>query len=277
MSRFKNPHLDNKPLPIKEIEPVSGTVTFDDGTDAGTSGTKLDCDGYGYDFVNRVCVAPGFQTKFKPTQTIAGGNNYAKGNNITINGSKNQVIASNVKVNGTGHFVSEDYTNVFGNNGSAIRYGEYVHAQTPHPQTVEFGERARAQRSVLIFQGRTTDNTETEIYLGGVDGKRFVVDEGFEGVICFESRVVCKRIDSSSTAAMGKFQHATFRVTGGVLDRLGINNKTNHNNGISGWTNDFTAVSDTPDYIKATVTGQSSATIDWTIICYVNEIRTTKI
>ena len=278
MPRFKLTNTDVTILDVKEIDPNTGVVTFDDGTDSGVSGTKLDCDAFGYDFVNNQCIAPGYEAtkRHTPTQVIVGGGNFAKGNNINIQGSKNTVNANNVRVVGTGHEVSEDYTHIIGNSGSAIRYGEFVHAETPYEQTVAVGNPGRAQRSVLIYQGRTTDNTETEIFLGGIDGKRFIVDENKECVICFESRVVAKRVDSSSTAAMGKFQHGTFRVTGGALDRLGLSNKTNHNDGISGWTNDFVAVNDADlgDHIKATVTGQSSCTIDWTIIVYVNEIRT---
>tara|TARA_R110002012_G_scaffold91880_1_gene223224 strand:+ start:1297 stop:2043 length:747 start_codon:yes stop_codon:yes gene_type:complete len=232
-------------------------VKFLDANGAEVDGTAEDCRAVGGKFKNRVCVLPAtaqVQPSFTANNMSAGqGNNIQLAQNCNVSGNYNEVFGA-------------DFATVQGYNSKAIRYGEFVHG---------FSDKlARAQRSVLIFQGRTTNNTETEIYLGGVDGKRFIVDELHEGVICFESRVVCKRIDSSSTAAMGKFQHATFRVTGGALDRLGIVNKTNHNSGISGWTNDFTAVSATPDYIKATVTGQSSATIDWTVICYINEIRT---
>ena len=232
-------------------------VKFLDATGADVAATAEDCRAVGGKFKNRVCVLPAtaqVQPSFTANNMSAGqGNNIQLAQNCNVSGNYNEVFGA-------------DFATGQGYNSKAIRYGEFVHG---------FSDKlARAQRSVLIFQGRTTNNTETEIYLGGVDGKRFIVDELHEGVICFESRVVCKRIDSSSTAAMGKFQHATFRVTGGALDRLRIVNKTNHNSGISGWTNDFTAVSATPDYIKATVTGQSSATIDWTVICYINEIRT---
>ena len=262
---------------IKEIDSKTGEVTFDDGTDAGTAGTKKDCKAYGYNFVNNKCFIQGNKKRERQNNIGKGKHNNITGNSNKVNSTKSDVTANNANTQGTNHEVTEDFATVIGNGGSAIRYGEFVHAQTPHQQSVAVGNRARAQRSVLIYQGRTADNTETEIFLGGVDGKRFVVDEGLECVICFESRVIAKSVDKSgtyNTAAMGKFQHGTFRVTNGALDRLGLSNKTNHNDGISGWTNDFVAVSDTPDYIKATVTGQSGTTIDWTIICYVNEMRT---
>jgi len=276
MSKATRPFASIEAKKILSISPKNGEVTFDIGDGTGTQGTKSDCDFYGYNHENGRCYIQGGKTKKENSQTVAGGNNTSKGRNGRINGSGNQVITSNVDVQGTNHFVDAERATVTGHGGSAIRYGEEVYALTPHQKTVAVGNRARAQRSVLIYQGQTTDATETEIFLGGVDGERFIVDEDKECVISFESRIVAKRVDSSHNGAMGKFQHATFRVTGGVLDRLGIQNKTNHHDGISSWSNDFVAVSDTPDYIKATVTGQSSATIDWTIILYINEIRTSQ-
>lgn len=233
-------------------------ITFVGAKGEEVSGTNEDCRfvGGNYDGTNCLVNFKGHIPNLTNERTVLG-----QGNTINNNALNNNVL-------GNLHTIDNvDDTHTVGKFAHTIRHGEFNHAYT--------SSKGRSQRSVLMFEGRTTDDTETEIYLGGVDGKRFVVDESFEGVISFESRVVCKRIDGRSSAAMGKFQHATFRVTLGVLDRLGIVNKTNHNSGISGWTNDFTAVSATPDYIKATVTGQSGATIDWTVICYVNEIRTT--
>ena len=273
IGRNKNP-IDVTPKPIKEIDVNTGQVLFDDGSDTGVAGTKQDCRAYGYNFEDNKCFIQSGRQKFDAGNLVVGGHNNVTGQNNKVYSTKSNVNANNANTQGTNHEVKADFATIIGNGGSAIRYSEFVHAQTPHQQTVQIGNRARAQRSVLIYQGRTTDNTETEIFLGGIDGERFIVDENKECVISFESRVLAKRLDGGSTAAMGKFQHATFRVTGGALDELATSNKTNQNDGISGWTNDFVAVSDNPDYIKATVTGQTACIIDWTIILYVNELRT---
>ena len=267
----------NRLLPLKEIDAVTGEVTFDDGTTDGTAGTKADCDAYGYNYANRKCYIPNSKKKHNTTNKTIGGSNKAIGQNIRIDGHKNIVNADNVDVRGNNHIVTGDNTVVTGHGGSAIRYGEEVHALTPHQDTVQYGNRGRAQRSILIYQGRTTGATETEIYLGGQDGERFIVESGYETVIGFEAKVLAKRVDINHRGAMTKFQHAGFRQTSGTLDRLGIQNKTNYNDGINGWTNDFVAVSGTPNYIKATVTGHNGQTIDWTIVLYVSEIRTNHI
>jgi hypothetical protein len=242
---------------VKKIESGTNKIIFFDTDGNETNGTIDDCNFVGGKFKSRACFMP-VNTEKKPNSI---------GNNISTGQGNSIQLAENCNVYGNyNEVLGANFATVHGFNSKAIRHGEFVQGFS---DTV-----ARAQRSVLIFQGRTTDATETEIFLGGVDGKRFIVDEAKECVISFEARIVCKRVDGSSSAVMGKFQHATFRVTGGALDRIGINNKTNHNNGISGWTNDFVATSGDPDYIKATVTGQASATIDWTVITYVNEIRT---
>ena len=225
-------------------------VKFLDANGVEVAGNADDCRAVGGKFKNRICVLPSIsqaQPSFTANNISAGqGNSIELAQNCNVTGNYNQVLGA-------------DFATVQGYNSKAIRFGEFVQG---------FSDKlARSQRSVLMFEGRTTDNIETEIFLGGVSGKRFIIDDLHEGVICFESIIACRRIDSSSTAAMGKFQHATFRVTNKTCQRLGLSNKTNHNDGISGWTNDFVAVSDSPDYIKATVTGQTGATIDWTVIC----------
>lgn len=192
-------------------------------------------------------------------------------NNRNVIGQGNTIHSKALNNNVTGDYNTVgnvSNTNTFGKFAHTTRHGEFNHAETT--------ALGRSQRSVLMYQGTTTNNTETEIFLGGQSNKRFVVDETKECVIVLETYVLAKRVDSRDDACMGKYQHATFRVTLGVLDRIGINNKTNHNDGISGWTNDFVAVNDADlgDYIKATVTGQTSCTIDWTIVVMVSELKT---
>ena len=190
-------------------------------------------------------------------------------NNRNIVGQNNTLKeqALNIFITGNNNQIDEvDSTHTIGDLAHTTRYKEFNHAIT--------SSLGRTQRSVLMFEGRTTDATETEIFIGGESNKRFIVDETKECVIALECYILAKRVDSRDDACMGKYQRNTFRVTSGVLTRIGQNNLTNHNDGISGWTNDFVAVSDTPDYIKATVTGQTSCTIDWSIIVIISELKT---
>ena len=266
----------NRLLPLKEIDAVTGEVTFDDGTTDGTAGTKADCDAYGYNYANSKCYIPNSKKKHNTTNKTIGGSNKAIGQNIRIDGHKNIVNADNVDVRGNNHIVTGDNTVVTGHGGSAIRYGEVVHALTPHQSTVQYGNRARAQRSVLIFQGRTTDDAYTEIFLGGEQDKRFVVDEGYNSVLGFEAYVLGYRVDSGGLGeCMNKFQHATFEVTNGTLIQVGsTGTKTNNKNHSNAWNNRYVATNGSPDYIKVEVMGGREETVDWTVILYISELRT---
>jgi hypothetical protein len=74
---------------------------------------------------------------------------------------------------------------------------------------------------------------------------------------------------------MHKYQHTTFRVQGGGYEPVQVGNtstKTNNRDtDVSSWNNRYTAGS---DYIKVEVKGETGATIDWTVILYINEMRT---
>ena len=238
-------------------------ITFVGDKGQEVSGSSADCKMVGGKFISDgsgggTCVLK--NTNFSNSNLTNNRNIFGQGNTVHSKALNNNVIGD---YNTIGNV---ENTHTIGRFADTTRHGEFNHAITT--------ALGRSQRSVLMYQGTTTNNTETEIFLGGVSGERFIVDETKECVIVLETYVLAKRTDSRSSAAMGKYQHATFRVTLGALDRIGINNKTNHNDGISGWTNDFVAVSDTPDYIKATVTGQTSCTIDWTVIVMVSELKT---
>ena len=242
----------------KKIFKIQGNViTFIGQKGEEVNGTNDDCKLVGGVFNGTNCI---IQNKKHNSNLTNSRVNLGQGNTIDN-------LANNNTIFGYNHTIDNlEHTHTLGAFAHTTRHGEFNHAETT--------ALGRSQRSVLMYQGTTTNNTETEIFLGGQSGKRFIVDETKECVIVLETYVLAKRTDSRSSAAMGKYQHATFRVTLGALDRIGINNKTNHNDGISGWSNDFVAVSDTPDYIKATVTGQASCTIDWTIIVMVSELKT---
>ena len=232
-------------------------ITFEDEKWEEVNGTNDDCKLVGGIFNGTNCIIA--NQDFKPelinTRTNLGQNNDV--NELALN---NTIFGYNHKIDNVIN------THTLGKFAHTTRHEEYNHAIT--------SSLGRTQRSVLMYEGRTTNNTETEVFIGGESNKRFIVDETKECVIALECYILARRIDSRDDACMGKYQRNTFRVHSGVLSRIGQNNLTNHNHGITGWTNDFVAVSDTPDYIKATVTGQSSCTIDWSIVVMISELKT---
>lgn len=246
-------------MPKKIFNINNNLITFTGTKGEEVTGNSEDCKFVGghFDGTNCLIKAKTHKKTFTNESNILG-----QGNTIDTQSFNNNIIGNFNTVDNT------DSTHTIGKFAHTTRHGEFNHAFT--------SKKGRAQRSVLMYEGRTTDATETEIFLGGDSNKRFIVDETKECVIVLETYVLARRIDGRSSAAMGKYQHATFRVYAGTLDRIGINNKTNHNDGISGWTNDFVAVNDADlgDYIKATVTGQASCTIDWTVVVMVSELKT---
>jgi hypothetical protein len=232
-------------------------ITFENEKGEEVNGTNDDCKLVGGIFNGTNCILP--RQDFKP-DIINLRTNLGQNNDVNELALNNTIFGYNHKIDNVIN------THTLGKFAHTTRHEEYNHAIT--------SSLGRTQRSVLMFEGRTTNNTETEVFIGGESNKRFIIDETKECVIALECYILARRIDSRDDACMGKYQRNTFRVHSGVLSRIGQNNLTNHNHGISGWTNDFTAVSDTPDYIKATVTGQTSCTIDWSIVVMISELKT---
>ncbi|QDP49694.1 MAG: hypothetical protein Unbinned1953contig1002_9 [Prokaryotic dsDNA virus sp.] len=235
----------------------NNTITFVGTKGEEISGTSEDCRLVGGVFTGTSCI---IENKEINVDSI--------NNRYTI-GQQNEFDYNALNTNVQGNYNqidNVDSTHTIGNLAHTTRHKEFNHAIT--------SSLGRTQRSVLMFEGRTTDDTETEIFIGGESNKRFIIDETKESVIALECYILARRVDSSDDACMGKYQRNTFRVHSGVLSRIGQNNLTNHNHGINAWTNDFTAVSDTPDYIKVTCTGELRVTIDWSVIVMVNELKT---
>jgi len=232
-------------------------ITFEDEKGEEVNGTNDDCKLVGgiFDGTNCIISNQDFKPELINTRTNLGQNNDV--NELALN---NTIFGYNHKIDNVIN------THTLGKFAHTTRHEEYNHAIT--------SSLGRTQRSVLMFEGRTTDATETEVFIGGESNKRFIIDETKQCILALECYILARRIDSTDDACMAKYQRNTFRVHSGVLSRIGQNNLTNHNHGINGWTNDFTAVSDSPDYIKVTCTGELRVTIDWSVVVMISELKT---
>jgi hypothetical protein len=89
------------------------------------------------------------------------------------------------------------------------------------------------------------------------------------------------RVDSGGLGEMmNKFQHATFEYSSSTrtLTQAGsTGTKTNNKNHSSSWNNRYVATSGTPDYIKVECKGVAGATIHWSVILHVFELKTSAI
>ena len=232
-------------------------ITFEDEKGEEVNGTNDDCKLVGGIFNGTNCIIA--NQDFKP-ELINTRTNLGQNNDVNESALNNTIFGYNHKIDNVIN------THTLGKFAHTTRHEEYNHAIT--------SSLGRTQRSVLMFEGRTTDATETEVFIGGESNKRFIIDETKQCILALECYILARRIDSTDDACMAKYQRNTFRVHSGVLSRIGQNNLTNHNHGINGWTNDFTAVSDTPDYIKVTCTGELRVTIDWSVVVMISELKT---
>jgi hypothetical protein len=241
---------------IKSINSKTGEITVDDGKAVnGVVPTATECAFYGGILTRNKCKIP---TKQQVKRTDVTNNNYAKGFNNKIIGSGNvSIVGNNNRSTNSGQYIR-------GNFADAIRYKENIFACT---DTL-----GRAQVSTLIFQGRTTDNSATEIFIGGESGKRLIIDEDKECSLFLEIDTISKGLSTGITNRNSAQKDcATFIVNGGTLSQ---NGSTTNIYGEDARTVTLTATSATPDYIKIQVTGASAQTYDWVCIVRITELKT---
>lgn len=217
--------------------------------------TQAECDFYGGTFIGKNCVL-----KLPPARILFAENNHNEdlGYNNTFRNSYNTRIVGNSNTS------KESYQYIQGQNADAIRYKENIFACT---DTL-----GRAQVSTLIFQGRTTNNSATEIFIGGESGKRLIIDEDKECTLLLEVDTIGKGVSSGDTPkSSGRKDIATFFVNGGALSQNGSTTNIYAEDGIA---ITLTATSAAPDYIKVEVTGLASATLDWVCVVRITELKT---
>ena len=245
-------------------------ITFVGDKGEEVLGNSADCRMVGGKFVSDgsgsgTCVLK--NTNFSNSNLTNNRNIFGQGNTTHSKAMNNNVIGDYNTLDNV------ENTHTIGKFAHTTRYGEFNQAITT--------AKGRTQRSVLMFEGTTTDANYTEIFLGGQSGKRFIVDETKECVIGFEGYVLAMRVDSGGLGEMmNKFQHATFEYSSSTrtLTQAGsTGTKTNNKNHSNSWNNRYVATSGTPDYIKVECKGVAGATIHWSVILHVFELKTNAI
>ena len=239
---------------IKSID-NNNTIKVVGGRTGSDTPTQAECDFYGGTFIGKNCVL-----KLPPARRLFAENNHNEdlGFNNTFRNSYNTRIVGNSNRS------KESYQYIQGQNADAIRYKENIFACT---DTL-----GRAQVSTLIFQGRTTDNSATEIFIGGESGKRLIIDEDKECSLFLEIDTITKGLSTGITNRNSAQKDcATFMVNGGTLSQ---NGSTTNIYGEDARTITLTATSATPDYIKIQVTGASAQTYDWVCVVRITELKT---
>lgn len=245
-----------------------GRIQFVDDKGTGTTlGSKTDCEAYGYDFKNGVCKVPTSKQEVKQADNftygrkniVSGVNNSTLGYNNKINGSNSVCIGNNNTID-----VYAENSVTIGTNAYAEHVGEIAFSSSRTPN--------RAKFSFLQFDGVTTNNTPTEIYLGNNNGARLYINEDYESGFAIDYTAV--GINPSSNDIFTSYGHATYKYTNNTLTEVGHEKSTTiRDSSTNHYDIDFAPIVNTPDYIEVKVTGDTGHTVYWTVDFKVTEVR----
>tara|TARA_E500000318_G_scaffold42887_1_gene40914 strand:- start:69 stop:839 length:771 start_codon:yes stop_codon:yes gene_type:complete len=253
---------------IKNIHSIdrNGKVNFTDSKGEPTDGTKDDCLSYGFKFRGNRCFC--YETKTKPIND----KNFSRGNFIrSINGyalgvgNKIKSGINNIAI-GFSNLTQKNanYSLAIGRNSYAENYGEIAFSASLLPN--------RAKFSFYQFDGFTTNNLPTEIYLGGVEGQRFFINEDYETAFAIDYSAVA--LNANSNDIFTNYGHATYKYTNRTLSEVGHDKSTTIRDASTNhYDIDFAPISGTPDYIELKVTGDTGHDVYWTVDLKVTEVR----
>ncbi|QDP51697.1 MAG: hypothetical protein Unbinned92contig1003_10 [Prokaryotic dsDNA virus sp.] len=255
---------------MKKISSVDalGKILFEDAKGTGTTaGTKEDCLAYGYDFDGTNCYVSKSQIP-KNDSKVNNNGNLVSGVNNNIIGKGNIVNGSHARVLGNGNIVERraKQSVTIGMGCFTDKFGE-----------IAFGSSINSNRgkySILQYNGRTTDASTIELYLGGKYNECFYVDPNYESAFWGEIQVVAFNKTDGEAKIMHKY--FLFKYVGTtfteVINVIFINSGDTGMSSVNMTINVATA-SSKPDKITIRVTGLAGKTIDYNGVLKVNEVR----
>ena len=254
---------------IRKINSIDkrGKVLFQDDKGTGTTtGTEQDCLSYGFKFRANQCFC--FDTIKKPSVD----DRQYKGNLITGASSFAIGIGNTIK-NGLNN-IAIGFGNIMKNNSfNSIAIGKNAYTES-------FGEIAfsscntanKAKYSILQFTGTTTNNTATELYLGGHVGQRLLINESDESAYYIESK--CIILDATNNVAAARHSYLVYKYVNNTLtETVDAAFLTIGDSALNAVTIAFAPVASTPDYIEVKATGLAATTIDYNISVNITEVR----
>ena len=246
----------------------NGKVLFVDDKGTGTTvGTKADCLTYGYNYTGSACY---IQNNNKPIQTKGNTNldkaNKIRGGNNNVLGKGNNIQAKNTTTLGNNNkaYFGADNSTLIGRNAYTVNYGEMAYSCAINPD--------RAKFSILQYNGTTTDNVATEIYLGGKAGYRFFVNESYESAMYIEAKLVV--LDVVGNDAFFIHQYLLYKFANNTLTEVVEVPLLNQgDSALNAVALNLAPVASTPDYIEVKVTGLSSTRLDYNLTITVTEVK----
>jgi len=246
----------------------TGKIKFIDDKGTGTTfGNEADCKAYGYQYVNGVCRVPASK------QETSRENNFINGNGNIVNGVSNSVLGNNNTLRsnnsvaiGKGHYIDKTalYSTAIGLNAYAENYGEISFSSAKVPN--------RAKFSFYQFDGVTTNNTATELYLGGFIGARLYINPNYTSGYAIDYSSIGLNINTGDVFT--SYGHATYKNSGSTLTEVGHEKSTIiRDSSANHYDIEFAPISGTPDYIEVKVKGDTGHTVYWTVDLKVTEVR----
>ncbi len=244
-----------------------GEVLFVDDKGTGTTnGNKQDCLTHGFKFRNSKCYC--YDTKIKPKtetnknagNTFNGANNFALGIGNTIKSGINNIAIGfrNIMQNNSNNSIA------IGKNSYTDNYGEISFSASKTSN--------RAKYSILQYDGVTTDNTATELFIGGHNGARFFVNESCESAYYIETK--CVVLDGTNNDAKFMTHLLLYKYANSTLTEITetpfVNTGDSSLNAVS---IAFAPISSTPDYIEVKVTGLTSTRLEYNLILQITEVK----
>jgi len=240
----------------KTINTISsnGVVTFNeitkDGRETTTSGTKADCDCYGYKFIGTKCYA--FQ-KFVKRKT----------KNIGSIGIDNEIKGSNNITIGSGNNIQKGRDNfIIGHNNRSINNGETI---------IGTSNQAFLSRVVrLQTSGTTSDATETELFLNGIEPNRYYIDTNYECAIMIIYTAVALNESSNEVWAVNGV--ATFKYVNSTLSLLQQRDFITQRDSNLDYAFALSAQTSPNVHIASKVTGEAAHDVKWNINLELTEV-----
>jgi len=243
-----------------------GKVLFLDDKGTGTTdGSEQDCLAYGFKFRNNVCYC--YDNTTKPDSD----KNKAKGNILKDSG--NFAIGIGNKITSGINNVALGFRNLIQRNAdNAIAIGKNAYAENFAELAYSASKIAnRAKFSFYQFDAITTDDVETEIYLGGHDNARLYINTDYESGYAIDYTAVA--LNAASNEVWTNYGHATYKYVNNTLTEVGHQKSTTIRDSALDYDINFSAHTHDADHISVDVTGESGHTAYWTVILRVTEVR----
>lgn len=244
----------------------NGKVLFVDDKGTGTTdGSEQDCLGYGFKFRNNVCYC--YDTTTKPDSD----KNKAKGN--ILKGDGNFAVGIGNKITSVINNVALGFRNLIQKNAdNATAIGKNAYAENFAELAYSASKIAnRAKFSFYQFDAITTDDVETEIYLGGHDNARLYINTDYESGYAIDYTAVA--LNAASNEVWTNYGHATYKYVNNTLTEVGHQKSTTIRDSALDYDINFSAHTHDADHISVDVTGETGHTAYWTVILRVTEVR----